>query len=165
MNVYKTIFFSVCTILSNVPSKVDWIEHQPVQPKLWVQNSSSSPVVNLVPTPPRGHSLIARLVKATSRTDLLVCLLKNPSGTTIKDTWTKSRGRVDVGEGGGFVWGEVEGWGEKAHNCNWITIKNFLKKESLRLQGSTHLFSSNLLWPLKGTCINMTPKQPQRIWF
>ena len=28
------------------------------------------------------------------------------------------RGRVDVGEGGGFSWGGVEGWGEKAHNCN-----------------------------------------------
>ena len=24
------------------------------------------------------------------------------SGTTIKDTWTKSRERVEVGEGGGF---------------------------------------------------------------
>ena len=47
---------------------------------------------------------------------------------TIKDTWTKSRGRVEVGEGGGFSWGGVEGWGEKAHNCNWITIKFFLKK-------------------------------------
>ena len=23
----------------------------------------------------------------------------------IKDTWTKSRGRVEVGEGGGFGWG------------------------------------------------------------
>ena len=22
------------------------------------------------------------------------------------------------GEGGGFSWGGVEGWGEKAHNCN-----------------------------------------------
>ena len=40
------------------------------------------------------------------------------TGTTIKDTWTKSRGRVEVGEGGGFGWGGVEGWGEKAHNCN-----------------------------------------------
>ena len=39
-------------------------------------------------------------------------------GTTIKDTWTKPRGRVVVGEGGGVSWGEVEGWGEKAHNCN-----------------------------------------------
>ena len=38
------------------------------------------------------------------------------TGTTIKDTWTKSRGRV--GEGGGFSWGWVEGWGEKAYNCN-----------------------------------------------
>ena len=36
----------------------------------------------------------------------------------IKDTWTKSRGRVEVGEGGGFHWGGVEGWGEKAYNCN-----------------------------------------------
>ena len=26
-------------------------------------------------------------------------------GTTIKDTWIKPRGRVEVGEGGGFNWG------------------------------------------------------------
>ena len=39
-------------------------------------------------------------------------------GTTIKDTWTKSRGRVEVGEGGGTGWGGVEGWGENADNCN-----------------------------------------------
>ena len=50
-------------------------------------------------------------------------------GTTIKDTWTKSRGRVVVGEGGGFGWGGVEGWGEKTYNCNWITMK-ILKKFS-----------------------------------
>ena len=25
--------------------------------------------------------------------------------------------------GGGFSWGGVEGWGEKAYNCNRITIK------------------------------------------
>ena len=30
--------------------------------------------------------------------------------------------------GGGFGWGGVEGWGENADNCNWITIKN-LKKD------------------------------------
>ena len=36
----------------------------------------------------------------------------------IKDTWTKSRGRLEVGEGGGFGWGGVEGWGENADNCN-----------------------------------------------
>ena len=29
-----------------------------------------------------------------------------------------SREKVEVGEGGGFGWGGVEGWGEKAHNCN-----------------------------------------------
>ena len=40
------------------------------------------------------------------------------TGTTVKDTWTKSRGRVEEGEGGGFSWGGVEGWGEKAYNCN-----------------------------------------------
>ena len=40
------------------------------------------------------------------------------AGTIIKDTWTKPRGRVEVGERGGFSWGGVEGWGEKAYNCN-----------------------------------------------
>ena len=30
----------------------------------------------------------------------------------------KSRGRVEVGEGDGFSWHGVEGWGEKAYNCN-----------------------------------------------
>ena len=30
---------------------------------------------------------------------------------------------MERGEGGGFTWGEVEGWGEKAYNCNCITIK------------------------------------------
>ena len=32
--------------------------------------------------------------------------------------WMEPRGRVEVGEGGGFTWGGVEGWGEKAYNCN-----------------------------------------------
>ena len=36
----------------------------------------------------------------------------------IKDTRTKSRGRVEVGEGGGTGWGRVEGRGENADNCN-----------------------------------------------
>ena len=40
------------------------------------------------------------------------------SGTTIKDIWTKPRGSVEAGEGGGFGWGGVEGWGENAVNCN-----------------------------------------------
>ena len=39
-------------------------------------------------------------------------------GATIKDTRTKSRGRVEVGEGGGIGWGGVEGWGENADNFN-----------------------------------------------
>ena len=39
-------------------------------------------------------------------------------GATIKDTRTKSRGRVEVGEGGGTGWGGVEGWGYNANNCN-----------------------------------------------
>ena len=45
------------------------------------------------------------------------------TGTTIKDTWTKPRGRVKVGEGGGFFSGRVEGWGEKAYKYNRMTIK------------------------------------------
>ena len=40
------------------------------------------------------------------------------TGATIKDTRTKSRGRVEAVEGGGCGWGGVEGWGEKADNCN-----------------------------------------------
>ena len=40
------------------------------------------------------------------------------TGATIKGTWTKSRGRVEVGEGSGFGWGGVEGWGENADNCD-----------------------------------------------
>ena len=40
------------------------------------------------------------------------------TGATTKDTWTKSRGRVEVVEGGGFGWGGVKGWGENADNYN-----------------------------------------------
>ena len=40
------------------------------------------------------------------------------SGTTIKDTWTKARGRVEAGEAGVFGWGRVDGWGENAGNFN-----------------------------------------------
>ena len=39
-------------------------------------------------------------------------------GGTIKDTWTKSRGRVEAREAGWFGWGGVEGWGENEDNCN-----------------------------------------------
>ena len=40
------------------------------------------------------------------------------SGTTVEDTWTKPRRRVEAGETGGFGWGGVEGWGENAENYN-----------------------------------------------
>ena len=30
----------------------------------------------------------------------------------------KIKGRVEVGEGRGFGWGGVAGWGEKPHNSN-----------------------------------------------
>ena len=33
------------------------------------------------------------------------------SGTTIKDRWTKPRGRVEPREGGGFGWGGGDEWG------------------------------------------------------
>ena len=47
----------------------------------------------------------------------------------MKDTWTKSGGgMVGMGEGGAFSWGDGEGRGEKAYNCNWITIKIGEKK-------------------------------------
>ena len=40
------------------------------------------------------------------------------TGTTIKDTWTKPRRRVEAREGAGFGWDGVEGWGENADNYN-----------------------------------------------
>ena len=40
------------------------------------------------------------------------------TGTTIKDTWSKSRWRVELGEGCGVNGGGVEGWVEKAYDCN-----------------------------------------------
>ena len=45
----------------------------------------------------------------------------------------KTKGEGGGGEGGGFSWGGVEGWGEKAYNCNSITIK----KKSLKKDVST----------------------------
>ena len=45
-------------------------------------------------------------------------IAKGSIGATIKDTRTKSRGRVEVGVGGGTGWGGVEGRGENADNCN-----------------------------------------------
>ena len=39
------------------------------------------------------------------------------------------KGEGGGGGGRGFGSGGVARWGEKAHNCNWITIKN-LRKEN-----------------------------------
>ena len=58
------------------------------------------------------HNIVYNFARSLNSINLSV------SGTTIKDTWTKSKGRVEVGEGGVFSWDGVEGWGEKAHNCN-----------------------------------------------
>ena len=58
-----------------------------------------------------------------SRTQTIFKKKHNYIGTTIKDTWAKPRGRVEAGEGGGFGWGGVEGWGENADKCHWTTIK------------------------------------------
>ena len=46
------------------------------------------------------------------------------SGTTIKYIWTKPRGRVEAGDGGGFGSGGVVGWVENADQCNLTTIKH-----------------------------------------
>ena len=53
------------------------------------------------------------------------------TGTTIKDTWRKSRARLEVWEGGGFSCGWLEGSGEKAYNSNWIIIKFSLKDRTV----------------------------------
>ena len=42
----------------------------------------------------------------------------------------KIKGEGGGGVGGGFSWGGVEGWEEKAHNCNRITIKIKIKKKT-----------------------------------
>ena len=56
--------------------------------------------------------------------------------TTIKDTWTKPRGRVEVGEGGGFGWG-----GEKIHTT---VIEQQLKK-ILKSQSPIHFLSTTAM--------------------
>ena len=43
---------------------------------------------------------------------------KRFSGTSIKDTWTKPRGRVEAPEGGGFGLGGGGSRGVNADNCN-----------------------------------------------
>ena len=64
------------------------------------------------------HMLFIHLLVDGQHSGILIKRAERITGTTIKDTWTKSRGRVEVGEGGGFGSCGVEGWGEKAYNCN-----------------------------------------------
>ena len=46
------------------------------------------------------------------------------SGTTIKDTWTKPRGRVEARVGGRFGWDGGRGVvGGHAGTCNLTTLK------------------------------------------
>ena len=35
-----------------------------------------------------------------------------------KEHMEKTKGEVEAGEGCGFAWDGVEGWGENADNCN-----------------------------------------------
>ena len=56
-------------------------------------------------------------------------------------------GRVEVGKGIGFSLCEGEGWGETAYNCNWITIKFFLKELKFKA-GSLVLSPTPLAPPL-----------------
>ena len=54
-----------------------------------------------------------------------------------------------MGEGGGFGWVCVEGWGEKAGNYNWITIKFFLKSEWTNQRmgdNSKYIYLTKNLW-------------------
>ena len=85
---------------------------------------------NLSPTEPWWRSPLLTLcgVSSADTVSQILCLFNNPGrgwwgegsigATTIKDTRTKSRARVEVGEGGGTGWGGVEGRGENADNCN-----------------------------------------------
>ena len=60
-----------------------------------------------------------RIIKGLNILKYLKSLRRGFSGTTtIKDTWTKPRGRAEAREGGGFGWAEGEGWGENADHCN-----------------------------------------------
>ena len=53
-----------------------------------------------------------------------------------------------MGEGGGFSWGGVEGGGEKAYNCNWITIKIF-KNVKITEKNRMKFFKANDVTKMK----------------
>ena len=63
-----------------------------------------------------------------------------------------------MGEGGGFSWGGVEGWGEKAYNCNWITIKIFKKQQKInKIKYSLLLISISFICP--SWSFNLVPRK------
>ena len=64
------------------------------------------------------HSLKGNIIYNSQRVVGRGQLGEGFTRTTIKDTRTKSRGRVEVGKGDGFSWGGVGGWGKNADNCN-----------------------------------------------
>ena len=89
--------------------------------KRQLYSSSCNPLFPL--SPPHSPLAIVRLF-LTSMSLVIFCLLfssvdysqggvgrgqwgEGTTGSTIKNTWTKSRGKVEVGEGGGFGWGGV----------------------------------------------------------
>ena len=41
---------------------------------------------------------------------------------------------MEAGDGGGFRWGGVEGRGEKAYNCNSITINFFFNFKKIKFK-------------------------------
>ena len=88
----------------------------------YIQHSIGSPSHSNQKEEIKGIRIGKEEVKLSLFADDIIVYIKNPiegiTGTTIKDTWTKLRGRVERGEGGGFTWGGMEGWGEKAYNCN-----------------------------------------------
>ena len=51
------------------------------------------------------------------------------TGTTIKDTWTKTRGQVEIGEGGGELWGGGEGVRGKGRK---LYLNNNFKKKTIK---------------------------------
>ena len=52
---------------------------------------------------------------------------------------------MEAGEGGGFSWGGVEGWGEKSYNCNRITINFFFNVAPIMLTCNTQAIDCDSL--------------------
>ena len=55
-------------------------------------------------------------------------------GATIKDTRTKSRGGVAVGEGGGTGFGGVEGWGTRSRSSVGVSELSSCRCEVIQTQ-------------------------------